>query len=181
MRLFGMCKGAGMIHPNMATMLAIIVTDAAIERPLLAELLSQAVDVSFNCISVDGDMSTNDTVLLLANGAVGLEARSWKLKTVPQPQPRLSLCLSLNLALHRPGPADRPRRRGRDEVHHDPGRRRGVRCGCEDGSQGGRQLAAGEDRVLRRRRQLGAYPGRGRVFRRALVEPAKADLWIASG
>jgi glutamate N-acetyltransferase/amino-acid N-acetyltransferase len=73
-RIFGMCKGAGMIHPNMATMLATIVTDAAIEPTLLAELLSQAVDVSFNCISIDGDMSTNDTVLLLANGASG-----WKL------------------------------------------------------------------------------------------------------
>jgi glutamate N-acetyltransferase/amino-acid N-acetyltransferase len=73
-RIFGMCKGAGMIHPNMATMLATIVTDAAIEPALLAELLSQAVDVSFNCISIDGDMSTNDTVLVLANGASG-----WKL------------------------------------------------------------------------------------------------------
>ena len=68
-RLFGMCKGAGMIHPNMATMLSVIVTDAAIEPTLMAELLRQAVDVSFNCISIDGDMSTNDTVLLLANGA----------------------------------------------------------------------------------------------------------------
>ena len=74
-RIFGMCKGAGMIHPNMATMLAMIVTDAAIEPALLAEMLRQAVDVSFNCISIDGDMSTNDTVLLLANGASG-----WKLE-----------------------------------------------------------------------------------------------------
>ena len=73
-RIFGMCKGAGMIHPNMATMLSVIVTDAAIEPALLAELLRQAVDVSFNCISIDGDMSTNDTVLLLANGAAELEA-----------------------------------------------------------------------------------------------------------
>ena len=73
-RIFGMCKGAGMIHPNMATMLSVIVTDAVIEPALLAELLSQAVDVSFNCISIDGDMSTNDTVLVLANGASG-----WKL------------------------------------------------------------------------------------------------------
>jgi glutamate N-acetyltransferase/amino-acid N-acetyltransferase len=81
-RLFGMCKGAGMIHPNMATMLATIVTDAAIEPTILAQLLSQAVDVSFNCISIDGDMSTNDTVLLLANGAAGwkLEAGSSKLE-----------------------------------------------------------------------------------------------------
>ncbi|MCX6029559.1 MAG: bifunctional glutamate N-acetyltransferase/amino-acid acetyltransferase ArgJ [Chloroflexi bacterium] len=70
-RLFGMCKGAGMIHPNMATMLSAIVTDAAVAPDVLAEMLRRAVDVSFNCISVDGDMSTNDTVLLLANGAAG--------------------------------------------------------------------------------------------------------------
>ena len=68
-RLFGMCKGAGMIHPNMATMLATIVTDAAIAPALLAQMLHAAVDVSFNAISVDGDTSTNDTLLILANGA----------------------------------------------------------------------------------------------------------------
>ncbi len=74
--LFGMCKGAGMIHPNMATMLSAIVTDAAVEPSALGEMLRRAVDVSFNCISVDGDMSTNDTVLVLANGASGWTARS---------------------------------------------------------------------------------------------------------
>ncbi|MDQ1301173.1 MAG: glutamate N-acetyltransferase / amino-acid N-acetyltransferase [Chloroflexota bacterium] len=68
-RLFGMCKGAGMIHPNMATMLAIIVTDAAIAPAALAAALRSAVEVSFNSISVDGDTSTNDTALILANGA----------------------------------------------------------------------------------------------------------------
>ena len=82
-RIFGMCKGAGMIHPNMATMLSVIVTDAAVEPALLAELLRGAVDVSFNCISIDGDMSTNDTVLLLANGArLNRKLRSWKLETL---------------------------------------------------------------------------------------------------
>jgi glutamate N-acetyltransferase/amino-acid N-acetyltransferase len=70
-RLWGMCKGAGMIHPNMATMLAVIVTDAAIAPAALDAALRAAVDSSFNCISVDGDMSTNDTVLALANGAAG--------------------------------------------------------------------------------------------------------------
>ena len=65
----GMCKGAGMIHPNMATMLAIVTTDAAVEPGLLGELLREAAGKSFNCISVDGDMSTNDTLLLLASGA----------------------------------------------------------------------------------------------------------------
>ena len=70
-RLWGMAKGAGMIHPNMATMLSVIVTDAAVSPAALDAALRAAVDASFNCISVDGDMSTNDTVLALANGAAG--------------------------------------------------------------------------------------------------------------
>ncbi|HEY6261226.1 MAG TPA: bifunctional glutamate N-acetyltransferase/amino-acid acetyltransferase ArgJ [Nitrospiraceae bacterium] len=64
----GMAKGSGMIHPNMATMLAYFTTDASIARNALQEALSLAVEESFNCISVDGDTSTNDTVLCLANG-----------------------------------------------------------------------------------------------------------------
>lgn len=70
-RLTGMAKGAGMIEPNMATMLAFILTDAAVEQAALQDALRQAVEKSFNRISVDGDMSTNDTVLALANGAAG--------------------------------------------------------------------------------------------------------------
>jgi glutamate N-acetyltransferase/amino-acid N-acetyltransferase len=70
----GIAKGAGMIAPNMATMLCVIVTDADIPREMLARALHQAVEVSFNQIVVDGDMSTNDTVLLLANGASGVAA-----------------------------------------------------------------------------------------------------------
>ncbi len=69
--LFGMAKGAGMIHPNMATMLALVLTDAGFSPGDLRAMLPLAVDFSFNCISVDGDTSTNDTVLLLANGAAG--------------------------------------------------------------------------------------------------------------
>lgn len=67
----GMAKGSGMIHPNMATMLAYLTTDAAIGRRALQTALRQAVDQSFNCITVDGDTSTNDTVLCLANGMAG--------------------------------------------------------------------------------------------------------------
>ena len=66
-----MAKGAGMIHPNMATMLCVVTTDAAVDRATLARVASEAVEQSFNRISVDGDMSTNDTVLVLANGAAG--------------------------------------------------------------------------------------------------------------
>ncbi len=67
----GMCKGAGMIHPNMATMLALIVTDAAVEREALQNALDTVVERTFNAITVDGDTSTNDTLLLLANGLAG--------------------------------------------------------------------------------------------------------------
>ncbi len=69
--LGAICKGAGMICPNMATMLCFIATDLAIAPEPLREALRAAVARSFNCISVDGDMSTNDTVIILANGAAG--------------------------------------------------------------------------------------------------------------
>lgn len=67
----GIAKGAGMIHPNMATMLSFITTDAAISPVILKQALNQVVEVSFNAISVDGDTSTNDTVCVLANGQAG--------------------------------------------------------------------------------------------------------------
>jgi glutamate N-acetyltransferase/amino-acid N-acetyltransferase len=67
-RIGGMAKGAGMIEPNMATMLGFVTTDAAVEHGALEECLRAAVGVTFNRISVDGDQSCNDTVLLLANG-----------------------------------------------------------------------------------------------------------------
>ena len=70
-KLLGLAKGAAMIHPNMATMLAFIVTDAAVEPAALHAMLRRAADRSFNAISVDGDTSTNDTVLVLANGLAG--------------------------------------------------------------------------------------------------------------
>ncbi len=68
----GMAKGSGMIHPDLATMLAVLTTDAAVTPDVLNELLIGAVRGSFNRISVDGDTSTNDTVLILANGASGV-------------------------------------------------------------------------------------------------------------
>ncbi len=73
-RIAGLCKGSGMIHPQLvphATMLVYILTDAAVEPPTLDRYLRQAIETSFNRISVDGDTSTNDTVLLLASGASG--------------------------------------------------------------------------------------------------------------
>ncbi|MBI2322833.1 MAG: bifunctional glutamate N-acetyltransferase/amino-acid acetyltransferase ArgJ [Chloroflexi bacterium] len=67
----GAAKGSGMIHPNMATMLAFLTTDAAVPAPLLQDMLRTAVDRSFHAITVDGDTSTNDSVFLLANGRSG--------------------------------------------------------------------------------------------------------------
>jgi glutamate N-acetyltransferase/amino-acid N-acetyltransferase len=69
----GMCKGSGMIHPNMCTMLAFITTDISISKELLQEALSSDILDTYNMISVDGDTSTNDTVILLANGLAGNE------------------------------------------------------------------------------------------------------------
>ena len=70
-RFGAIAKGSGMIQPNMATMLAFITTDAAIDGKLLQKALSEVVEISFNMISIDGDMSTNDMAIVLANGAAG--------------------------------------------------------------------------------------------------------------
>ena len=72
-RVGGMCKGSGMIHPNMATMLAYVTTDAVVEPGLIASIVRSIADRSFNQVTVDGDSSTNDTFLVLANGAAGNE------------------------------------------------------------------------------------------------------------
>jgi glutamate N-acetyltransferase/amino-acid N-acetyltransferase len=69
-----MAKGSGMIHPNMATMLGYIATDAAVAQPVLQQMVSQASDASFNCITVDGDTSTNDALMLIATGKSGAAA-----------------------------------------------------------------------------------------------------------
>ena len=75
-RLTGMAKGAGMICPNMATMLAVMLTDAEVDRETWQAMFARAVDRTFNRVSVDGDTSTNDTMILLANGASGVEVKT---------------------------------------------------------------------------------------------------------
>ena len=70
----GIAKGSGMIHPNMATMLGYIATDAAVAHPLLQQMVAHACDASFNCITVDGDTSTNDALILIASGMSGAPA-----------------------------------------------------------------------------------------------------------
>jgi len=71
-RIGGVAKGAGMIHPNMATLLAFVTTDAAVEPGDLRRIVTHVADTTFNAISIDGDTSTNDTLLVLANGASGV-------------------------------------------------------------------------------------------------------------
>ncbi|MDH4230494.1 MAG: bifunctional glutamate N-acetyltransferase/amino-acid acetyltransferase ArgJ [Nitrospirota bacterium] len=79
----GICKGAGMIAPNMATMLCYILTDIAVEQKTLNKVLKNAVNKSFNRITIDGDMSTNDTVLMMANGLLGNTPVTAKSESLP--------------------------------------------------------------------------------------------------
>jgi len=174
-RLFGMCKGAGMIHPNMATMLATIVTDAAIEPALLGELLRQAVDVSFNCISVDGDMSTNDTVLLLANGASGSKcfAKAGSPETSAFASALTSLCTDLAQRIVRDG----------------EGATKFITIRVEGAVSGADARAAAKavaNSPLVKTAFYGGDANWGRIlaavgYSGATVEPTKADLWIAAG
>ncbi len=90
-KLGGMAKGSGMIHPNMATMLGVVTTDLAISKELLQEALSADVKKSFNMISVDRDTSTNDSLLLLANGLAGNKAITEKNENYE------SFCKALNI------------------------------------------------------------------------------------
>ena len=103
-RVGGMAKGAGMIHPRLATMLAVVTTDYPLEPGEPEKFLRPAVERSFNRISVDGDCSTNDTVILLANGAERDRAQRGD-ATASSPQPARA-------GLPRAGRADRQGRRG---------------------------------------------------------------------
>jgi len=96
-RVVGMAKGVGMIEPNMATMLAFVLTDAAVDGPTLAALWSRAVAESFNCLSIDTDTSTSDTAVVLANGAAGPVSEAALAVAVRE------VCLDLTLQLARDG------------------------------------------------------------------------------
>lgn len=97
-RLAGMTKGAGMIHPLMATTLGFVMTDAAISPARLRPLLRRAVESSYNRLSVDGDTSTNDTVLVLANGASGVKLGTKDLPYFEQTLTRLLQELACQIA-----------------------------------------------------------------------------------
>jgi glutamate N-acetyltransferase/amino-acid N-acetyltransferase len=103
-RLGGMCKGSGMIHPNMATMLAYVTTDAAVEPGLIGTLVKSIADRSFNQVTVDGDSSTNDTFLILANGAAGnAPIRSGSVEAEQLEQALLEVAQQLARAIARDG------------------------------------------------------------------------------
>ncbi|MDR9435739.1 MAG: bifunctional glutamate N-acetyltransferase/amino-acid acetyltransferase ArgJ [Thiohalophilus sp.] len=99
----GMAKGSGMIRPDMATMLAYIATDAAVDQPLLQNLLQQAVDRSFNRITVDGDTSTNDACLLVATGASGLQVTADSEAAHQLGEAVAAVCIELARAIVRDG------------------------------------------------------------------------------
>jgi glutamate N-acetyltransferase/amino-acid N-acetyltransferase len=97
-RFTGIAKGAGMIHPNMATMLAVVMTDAIVQPDVLKKALAVASRKSFNRISVDGDTSTNDTLLVIANGASGLEPSAMEVEIL-----LTSVCIDLAKQIARDG------------------------------------------------------------------------------
>lgn len=98
----GVAKGSGMIHPNMATMLAFITTDAKISKKALQKMLSQATESSFNSITVDGDTSTNDMALVLANGLSGVKINGRKKSKVFY-KTLLEICIYLAKEIARDG------------------------------------------------------------------------------
>ena len=166
-RLFGMAKGAGMIHPDMATMLSVIVTDAAVAPDALAGMLRTAVDASFNCISVDGDMSTNDTVLVLANGAAGPADPGLFAAALTE------LCTELAQKIVRGG----------------EGATRFITVrvqGAASDADAKRAAHAIANSPLVKTAFYGGDANWGRIlaavgYSGAMVEPERADLWIATG
>lgn len=97
----GIAKGAGMIHPNMATMLAYVATDALIEKDILQRVLNEVVEETFNCITVDGDTSTNDSLVVMATGSSGVYVGSEGLPAFQQALQEV--CLYLAQAIVRDG------------------------------------------------------------------------------
>ena len=165
--LFGMAKGAGMIHPNMATMLSVIVTDAALAPGALGDMLRRAVDASFNSISVDGDTSTNDTVMVLANGTAGeVDAQTFAAALA-------DLCTDLAQQIVRDG----------------EGATRFITVRVEGAaSESDARLAAKAvaNSPLVKTAFYGGDANWGRIlaavgYSGAAVDPAKAGLWIAPG
>ena len=162
-RIVGLAKGAGMIEPNMATMLSFIATDAAVEQPALQAALRQAVGQSFNRISVDGDQSTNDTVLAMASGAaenapLSKSSGDWK----PFVQALEKVCLELALMI----------------VHDGEGADRFVTvnvAGARSDGEADRAARSVANSLLNKTAWAGEYPNWGRVMDALGYSRAKVD------
>ncbi len=167
-RIGGAAKGAGMIHPQMATMLGFITTDLRIDPALLREILKEAVKHSFNRISVDGDTSTNDTVLAFANGASGVKGEGEALRAFQEAL--LKVCQRLALMI----------------VHDGEGATKAVKIlvkGArteEDADKAARRLA---NSPLVKTALYGEDPNWGRLMAAlgssgSMVEPSTVGIWI---
>lgn len=150
----GIAKGAGMICPDMATLLAFVATDAAVDEAVLRSALTEAVAESFNAITVDGDTSTNDSFACCWQPASPGRAYRPKVKITC-----VWLTRCARFAVTWPG--DHPRWRGRDQVHHRADRRRPRRGRVPASRLCHRAFAAGQNRLLRLRSQLGPDSGGG--------------------
>ncbi len=176
-RMAGMTKGSGMIQPLMATTLGFVLTDAQIPRPLLRAMLKRAVERSYNRLSVDGDTSTNDTLLLLANGASGVRPDP---KEMPKVEEAVAGVMeSLAQAIARDG-------EGAQKFDHHRGDGRAERRGRGAHGPRHRQFAAGEDGDGGLGPQLGPHPFRRRECRGGLRPGARPTstckaCWCAAG
>ena len=152
-RVVGIAKGVGMIEPDMATMIAVLLTDADVDPAELDRGFRSAVDRTFNCVSIDTDTSTSDTAVVLASGAAGpVDADAFEAALHD-----VALALTKQIARDGEGAEtliEVARRRGRD------------RGAGQARRQGDRQLAAREDRRPRRRPQLGSGGDGGRQVQR---------------
>ncbi len=146
----GIAKGSGMIAPNMATMLAFVATDFPLSREALQSALAEAADGTFNMISVDGDMSTNDAVYAFAPPG----------KAAAAPEPAGA---RLPAGVFGFGGRDGERRRGRDQTARDDRQRSARRRAGSQRRAGRREQQSGENRLVRRGPELGAHRRRRRL------------------
>ena len=168
----GFAKGAGMIAPDMATMLAFVFTDAPIAAPALQTLLREGVVDTFNAVTIDGDTSTSDTLLAFATGAARGAPRIVRAaRSAPPAVPQ-----GVQRRARQSRRASGARRRGRAQAGRDRGRRRGIEIFGAPHRAVDRQFAAGQDRDRRRGRQLGPRGHGGRQSRRARRPRPAVDL-----
>lgn len=167
-RIAGMTKGSGMIHPNMATTLAFVMTDAAIPAASLRGMLNRAVERSYNRLSVDGDMSTNDTLLVMANGASGKRVSQSNRAVFEEALTEVCESLARQIAADGEG----ARRLVEIEV-----------SGARDNEAAARIARAIANSPLVKTAIAGADPNWGRILSSAgasgaQFDPASVDIWL---